>query len=136
MLIKYNKARVCRAFDRNGAAVLFIPGINEVGAGVWKRLQENPHFMRDVRKGDYSVESETEPRGNTTALTVFENVRDAFVIIKETYDKALLNRWKLGEERKTIVDAIDAQLTRIEKRTRKKKSVDPTFDEESDQPEE
>lgn len=48
----------------------------------------------------------------STSLTGM-NVKDAGATISETYDAKLLTRWRQGETRSTVLDAIDKQLEKV-----------------------
>ena len=125
MLVKYVKPRPCRAFDCNGVATQFIPGVNQVKRSVWDELMKNKNFKRDVDREFFEVITDEEPKplkdgADGSPLSLFENVRAAMPIIKETHDRKLLLSWRSREDRKTIIDEIDAQIARIDKRIKGK----------------
>lgn len=121
MLVKYIKERPCRAFDTNGTATQFVPGINSIKQSTWDSLLKNRNFKRDVDRQFFVVVTEKEPEplkdgAEGSHLTLFETVRQAKPIIAETYDRKLLLHWRSREDRKTIIDEINAQIARIDKR--------------------
>lgn len=129
MLVKYLKERPCRAFDKKGVATQFIPGINRIKESTWKSLLLNKNFRRDVAREYFQVVIEKEPEpmadgAEGSDLTLFETVRQAKPIIMETYDRKLLLSWRSRETRKTIVDEIDAQIARIDKRIKARSDDD------------
>jgi hypothetical protein len=128
MLVKYTKERASRAFDTSGNAFQFIPGMNDVPAEVWARLLKNRNFARDVNRGDYVIVTDKDAPEEKNALSLFENVRVAFEIIKETYDRKKLLQWRQQEDRKTVIAEIDAQIARIDKRVKGRSAKDKTED--------
>ena len=124
MLVKYTLPRPSRVFTKAGKAHQFIPGINELSSDLWAELMKNRNFKEDVEAEHYEVVMEEDAPEDDglpgTPLATFENVRDAFPIIKDTYDRKLLLQWRGHETRKTVVNEIDAQLARIEKRVKGK----------------
>lgn len=133
MLVRYVKERPCRAFDKKGGVTQFIPGINRIKESTWKSLLQNKNFRRDVEREYFQIVIEKEPEplsdgAEGSDLTLFETVRQAKPIIMETYDRKLLLSWRSRESRKTIVDEIDAQIARIDKRIKARTDDDKQKD--------
>jgi hypothetical protein len=119
MLIKNNRERVLRVFEPSGRGFILVPGVNQLDARTWEYLKTNRNFAKDVEREHVTVLTEEEPSSKSSQISVFRNVREAFDIIRATFDVALLNSWKVGEERGTIIKAIDEQLAKLERNKQK-----------------
>jgi len=114
MMIKNNEARI----HKLGNSVTLMPGVNEIDGAAWKEAKKILVVQELVKSGVLEVvgkgssheeegeESEEEANESIDNMTV----ADASALIGETFDKALLNKWKKADKRKGVHDAIEAQL--------------------------
>lgn len=119
MLIKNNRERVLRVFEPSGRGIVLLPGVSQLDPKTWNYLKSNRNFAKDIEREHVTVLTEEEAPAKSSQISVFRNVREAFDIIRATFDVALLNSWKVGEERGTIIKAIDEQLAKLERNKQK-----------------
>ena len=125
--IRSNLPRVkCFARPDDGAKFdTILPGINQLDAASFNRLNDNPDFQADIKAKNFELirganDVEVMPDSDATDLSGFK-VEEALPLIKETENTALLRQWRAsGESRATVVHAIDKKLEQIEKGRPKK----------------
>lgn len=92
------------------------PGANEVAAEKWaecKKLRLVQHYIEKGKKNEGGlVEKEVETLKDLKPV-------EAIRTVKETYDPALLTKWKQDESRARVVEAIDAQIASMTEASKK-----------------
>lgn len=126
VLIRYTRPNIWRC--RN---VRLVPGINEVGAGDWREVEDHPLLQDRIKAGDIEVvragtgekleetqRHEANPSkdlGDNQEMTLARyNVAECRELIAETYDPELLKKWLGVEKRRTVVSLLEDQIKRIE----------------------
>ncbi|MGM0806516.1 MAG: hypothetical protein ACQET8_17380 [Bacillota bacterium] len=87
----------------HAAGVMLIPGANKISEEEWKEFSSHPIMKKVVDKGDVVAEKSFD---ELTASKAIE-------LVKDTFDPSLLEAWKKEDSRKTVQEAIDAQLAVI-----------------------
>lgn len=105
-----------------------LPGINEIDDKAFKAVETHPRIkflMKERSLNLVSAKPKKDAKGD--GLMVYEQ-GDAQDIIKNTYDKRLLKKWLLAEERLEIKQAIDVQLQWIDDKTTKKPEPEKVYE--------
>lgn len=124
MLVNYTKPRACTVHAGKGTKFIFAPGVNEIPNELWKNFEANPNFKKRLSRGDFVVVSDAASDADQTSLEKVSGVAEAKKLIRETYDEALLKEWRAQENRKTVIQTIDEQLTAIKQRLNRKRQAE------------
>lgn len=123
-LIKNNNAQVLVLCG----TVRLMPGVNDVSDKDFTKIKKSkpkgadgPSWLELLRgtvndRGLPTLQVIDEGAGSSkTGSKSLEDMTavEAIALVKETFDRDLLNTWAEGESRKTVTDAIDAQLDAI-----------------------
>lgn len=128
IMLNYDKPNLYRCGD-----LRLVPGMNQVRKSIWDKCKNHPLVKKRLDSGVITikerkvvkkiveqVEGKEVEKEETVEQAEYEgnplqelNVKDAREIIKGTYDKDTLESWKEGEERETIIKAIDKQIEKI-----------------------
>lgn len=92
---------------RHTAGVMVVPGANQVEDAAWKKFSGHPLMKKLVDAGEIEALGQAK---STKDL----NAEKAAVLVKDTFSVDLLEEWKAVETRKTVLEAIDAQLTELQ----------------------
>lgn len=110
---KDNVTRICGKF--------FMPGVNHVDNDLYERLLKDRQFNHEIRSGSMSIvgadaTAEAElPPVEEVSTTMHDFPTKQFIpLIKETVDRETLEFWLEGEERASVIKAINKQLKAIE----------------------
>lgn len=118
MLLKSNASRII-AFCISNEIVSVIPGPNTIQDYQYAEMKESADFKRHVKDGVFEILVPTkEEKGDKDADKTeigSLSVKDAKALVAETFNTEELKRWQEEETRKGVVDAIAAQLEKIEK---------------------
>jgi hypothetical protein len=87
-----------------GAIVRLLPGVNKVPGKTWAKVANDSFVKEHQESGDIEVLD-----GSVVELPKMTVTR-AVDLIRGTYDKAMLRTWLKEDNRKPVIDAIDAQL--------------------------
>lgn len=92
---------------RHAAGVTVVPGANQLEDAAWKKFSSNPLMKKLIDRG------EIEAMGKAQS-TKDMNADKAIVLVEDTFNVSLLNEWKAAEDRKTVLEAIQLQLEKIQ----------------------
>ncbi len=97
--------------ETGGAILRLLPGLNRVPADLWKQVTEGdkPGSMLNQHLANDLVVV-LEDKADIKALPVTRAVE----LVGGTYDKALLKAWEEGEDRPPVIEAIGAQLDKLD----------------------
>jgi hypothetical protein len=96
------------------AGELFLgnPGIQVVDAITWEKTLKSPEFGDRIQmyldRGVLTIEDESEKPSLSS-----RNPTQAIALVKETYDKKLLEAWQRDEARPTVIKVLEAQITTL-----------------------
>lgn len=93
-------------FSNLADIVLLKPGVNEVEAGKWDRVKDHPVVKWRIENGVLIVKDGSKPINEMSA-------GEATKLVKATVDADLLERWRKDDTRRSVRDAIDAQLDKL-----------------------
>lgn len=102
-LVKYNAKNVYSCLD-----VRLLPGVNEVGDALLKRVLDEPLFKWRVDEG--IIEIIEKPKGKAKG----SDNKQLIKLMPEVYDVKLLKRYIEESEDKEVVKVAKKQLKRIE----------------------
>lgn len=127
MLIEYSKPNVMTLpiTSSTGAmerTIMLVPGINEVLATDWKKLEKHPRIVKLMDNGDIAVALASEDTTDAFALSSAD-IKEAISIVKKTWNLVLLEDWKAGESRAGVVKEINKQILHIEEKTKPEKKA-------------
>lgn len=123
ILVEYKGLNIYRA-----AGIRFLPGNNRIDAEAWEKAQELAGVRHRIHekilvetKGDETPAEDFVPpagaekpeKATRDGLDGF-NAKDAVAKVKNTIDPSLLAYWAETEGRKTVLEAITAQLAAID----------------------
>jgi hypothetical protein len=121
MKVENKDKRIWNIADR----VRLLPGVNEVDEKIWD-LPEVSNSAADLVRARLVVVHRGASVKDLSALKPDE----AVVVVKDTVDRALLERWAGTEKRKAVADAIADQLKAI---TPEKKAAEKSKDEDEEE---
>lgn len=112
MLIKYNRPNIHDAYEMK-----FTPGVNQVDDVKWEhatKVLKDAELLRflDDKTMEIMEKSASKREVKGDALDAFEDAK-ALQMIKATFKVDLLEKWKYGEKRPAVSQAIDHQLAEI-----------------------
>jgi hypothetical protein len=87
----------------HAAGVMLIPGANKISEAEWKDFSSHPIMKKLVDEGEVEAQEKEKSFKDLSATKAIE-------LVKDTHDVSLLNEWKEEDSRKTVHEAIDAQL--------------------------
>ncbi|WP_426447573.1 hypothetical protein ACP26L_25615 [Paenibacillus sp. S-38] len=114
-------------YVRNQNGIRLVPGVNNISEEDWEEFISHPLNQKLVDEGELvpqqkiveRVEGATVTRELKTAGLVDMTAADAVALIKDTHSRDLLASLReeeaAGQNRKTVITAIDKQLADIEK---------------------
>lgn len=110
-MLVHNKGNYTRV--ANGVKV--IPGTNTLTAEEYKAFVNHPIIKGLISDGEIAIPAgqENASTGGVSSLKDL-NADDAIKLVKDTYSIEYLEQLKVGEERKTVVAAIDAQIVELQ----------------------
>jgi hypothetical protein len=85
--------------------VTLMPGVNDVADGDWEKMQEIK-IIKIYREEGSLRELDATPISKRSP-------KDAVRVVKDTYDRGLLLKWREDDKRPQVQDAIGAQLKGI-----------------------
>lgn len=92
------------------SVVAFLPGVNRIERPVWDALKSNPLIQQCVEKGELEI-NELDTDNNQGLQNM--PVREAYKVIKNTFNKNLLVEWRDADTRSVIHRYVDTQLRLI-----------------------
>lgn len=92
---------------RHAAGVMVIPGANQVEDAAWKKFSGHPLMKKLIDAGEIEAMGKAQTTKDLSA-------NKAIPLVKDTFDVSLLNEWRAAEDRTTVLEAIDAQLSEIQ----------------------
>lgn len=98
-MLVHNKGQ----YVRHAADITLVPGANQVDPEDFKKFSGNAIMKTLIEKG------EIVPQKSLKEM----NVEEAVELVKDTYSLSLLEEMKIGEKRKTVLDAIADQVAHI-----------------------
>ncbi len=101
MLI-HNKGK----YVRHSNDVMLVPGVNNITPEEWEKFKAPKLAQILIDKGEIVPQEEDKDIADL-------NAKDAIELIEDTFNVALLEEWKAGEERKTVIEAIEKQIKHI-----------------------
>lgn len=90
-------------YTRHAAGVMLIPGANQVDANEFEQFSKHPLMAKLIEKGEIVAEKGLKDL----------NADDAIELVKDTHSIEYLEAMKIGETRKTVISAIEAQIKTI-----------------------
>lgn len=88
-----------------------IPGANDVSDDAWRKAKSNPVISGWVESG-WIKEQEAQSLAGLKA-------NEAIALVKDTFSMELLGKWLEEEQRKTVIEAIEAQMKELERKPEK-----------------
>lgn len=123
LLVEWTQPNLFTWFDKKATAptLKLLPGINQVDEKMWAKAEKHPLVKHHLSEENLVVHDEKiEGKAGLSETPV----KDAKRIIVGTFDKELLQNWKSGEKRKSVVDAIDAQIKKVDESVKLKEKDD------------
>lgn len=117
MLVKNNEARIHRiGAGVDHAEITLLPGVNDVPDRDWSKAKEIKLVGLQLKAKTFEEvgSSKESPGAGEQKSPKDMKVDDAVKLIGETYDRELLKRWALEDERKGVQKAIADQQELIE----------------------
>ena len=126
MLIRYTKTNV-HTFPVTAEAkevVKLKPGLNEFPSKVWKLWEKHPIVVGMIEDGDIElVNLKSEAKGKAKPKVIGKDdkelrikelsAKDAIKVVKETFDRDMLERWQAEETRHTVKKELDKALEKF-----------------------
>jgi hypothetical protein len=107
--------------------ITFIPGVKSYPLADWQELEENSKLSgvisSSIEAGILRVISTSTPEIDTPQLP--KNQQEAIALVGKTFSLTLLKQWQEIEKRKTVLDAITAQLNLESEKTKDAKPSTP-----------
>jgi hypothetical protein len=94
--------------DGNKPPLVLVPGINTISTQQYEVLKKDEIFIHRVQTGMYKVDEKIS--GDSIAGL---HEADAIDLVSETLDRNILRKWLVDEQRRTVREAIDAQLEKV-----------------------
>jgi hypothetical protein len=91
--------------------VRLMPGMNDADPAKWSLVRASPVAKALVATG--KVKPLEEPAAKAGSIRDM-NVGEAVKLVGETVDTALLDKWTVEESRKTVLEAIERQLEKLQ----------------------
>lgn len=85
-----------------------LPGINEVDEAEWAKAEKIPVIQHLIKDGTLKPQ-----KGKSAADLSQLKAPEAIELVKNTVDRELLEGWFANEQRKGVLEAIEAQLEEI-----------------------
>jgi hypothetical protein len=108
-IVNNKHARVINAGDH----VVLLPGNNDVPAEGWEEAKEIKIIQGFLKEGSLVEVSGAAAKASEQKGLGDLTVPEAQKLIDETFDRDLLATWRKADERKGVLEAIDAQLDLI-----------------------
>ncbi len=138
MLVTWNQANLLSVYlqPKQGQAleaIKLLPGMNEVEDKTWKQVEEHPAVKKHIEMGNLELvdRPSDDNKKAREGLAMFD-VGASKKLVKKTYDKVLLGKWKEKEERQAVLASIDEQLKYIEESTKPVKKDEEKPDDDED----
>lgn len=106
-MIVHNKGNFARV--ANGVTV--IPGANTLSAAEFKDFTKHPIIKTLINDGEVVIPEGQE--GQVESLSSL-NAENAIALVKDTHSVEFLEKLREGEDRKTVLSAIDEQLAALQ----------------------
>ncbi|MEG0470775.1 MAG: hypothetical protein RR588_00415 [Solibacillus sp.] len=90
------------SYEANG--VVLAPGVNEVDSTAFSKFLEHPLMDYLDEKGEFEY-SDDDKKTSAKAM---------IALINDTFDLEVLEKMKDGEERKTVLEAIEKRLEELQ----------------------
>jgi hypothetical protein len=85
-----------------------LPGINEVDEAEWAKAEKIPVVQHMIKEGTLKPQ-----KGKSAADLSQLKAPEAIELVENTVDRELLEGWFANEQRKGVLEAIEAQLEEI-----------------------
>jgi hypothetical protein len=108
LLIENIEARI----HNLGGHCILLPGINEVDEAAWKEALKIELVRDFVRLGVLKPQTPAAGAQESAGLAAMK-APEAIAVVKKTVDRDLLEKWYADEQRKGVLEAIEAQLEEI-----------------------
>jgi hypothetical protein len=94
--------------DGNKPPLVLVPGINTISTQQYEVLKKDEIFIHRVQTGMYKVDEKISGDSIATLHEV-----DAIALVSETLDRNILRKWFVDEQRRSVREAIDAQMEKV-----------------------
>jgi hypothetical protein len=108
LLVDNTEARI----HNLGGHCILLPGINEVDEAAWKEALKIELVRDFVRLGLLKPQAPAAGTQDAAGLAAMK-APEAIATVKKTVDKDLLEKWYADEQRKGVLEVIEAQLEEI-----------------------
>lgn len=132
MLIRNTTARIYGT-KLGGDVIALKPGVNDVAPATWAELKKIAVISHSIAEG-HLVEVDA-PEAKAPAVETLKNFKpdEAIRLVKTTVDRELLERWIDTENRKRVLDALEAQLDAVAVKDSKPDDPDDNADGDDDE---
>ena len=89
------------SYEANGLTLA--PGVNEVEQDAFEKFIEHPLMAHLDEKGEFTYKKEEKQL----------NAKELIALIDDTFDLEVLEEMKDGEERKTVLEAIESRIEEL-----------------------